>query len=74
MDHSPQRSLGLLTTLAGMRGARARTEQTVQFEVDAVASAMNTIRRLEGTGELTIHFANGKPNGLARWKTATPRS
>lgn len=52
-----------------MPGARAETQQSVRFEVRAINDAMDSIKRLQGTGQLTIHFADGKPNGLAEWKS-----
>lgn len=61
---------GLLTSLAGMPGGRAQTHQSVRFEVTAIEQAMDSIKRLQGTGALTIHFADGKPNGLAEWKAS----
>lgn len=63
---------GLLRSLAGMPGARAETHESVRFEVAAIESAMDSIKRLQGTGALTIHFANGKANGLAEWKASVP--
>jgi hypothetical protein len=60
---------GLLRSLAGLQGARAQTHQSVRFEVKAIEEAMESIKRLQGTGQLTIHFAQGKPNGLAEWKS-----
>ena len=61
---------GLLRSLAGMPGARAETHESVRFEVRAIEQAMESIKRLQGTGALTIHFSEGKPNGLAEWKTS----
>lgn len=61
---------GLLRSLAGMPGARAETHESVRFEVDGINEAMENIKRLQGTGALTIHFHDGKPNGLAEWKTS----
>lgn len=61
---------GLLRSLAGMPGARAETHESVRFEVTGIEDAMQSIRRLQGTGALTIHFHGGKPNGLAEWKTS----
>lgn len=61
---------GLLSSLAGMPGGRAQTHQSVRFEVTAIEEAMDSIRKLQGTGQLTINFANGKPNGLAEWKAS----
>lgn len=60
---------GLLRSLAGMPGGRTETHESVRFEVQAVEAAMESIRRLQGTGALTIHFNNGRPNGLAKWET-----
>lgn len=60
---------GLLRTLAGIPGARTETHESVRFEVDSIQKAMDSIKRLQGTGQLTIHFADGKPNGMAEWKT-----
>ena len=60
---------GLLRTLAGIPGARSETHESVRFEVDSIREAMDQIKRLQGTGQLTIHFADGKPNGFAEWKT-----
>jgi hypothetical protein len=60
---------GLLSSLAGLPSARKQTQETVRFEVAAISEAMAAIKQLQGTGQLTINFANGKPNGLAEWKT-----
>lgn len=60
---------GLLRSLAGIPGARSETQESVRFEVGAIQDAMESIKRLQGTGALTIHFHGGKPNGLAEWKT-----
>lgn len=60
---------GLLRTLAGMPGARAERQESVRFEVDGIKEAMESIKRLQGTGQLTINFADGKPNGMAEWKS-----
>ena len=57
----------LLSSLAGLPGARTDAP-AIRFEVKAISDAMNQIRRLQGTGSLTINFSNGKPNGLAEWK------
>lgn len=65
---------GLLRSLAGMPGARAQTHESVRFEVKGIEEAMESIRRLQGTGALTIHFAQGKPNGLAEWKSSLDKS
>ena len=61
---------GLLRSLAGMPGARSKTHESVRFEVEGIREAMDQIKRLQGTGQLTIHFADGKPNGMAEWKTS----
>ena len=61
---------GLLRSLAGMPGARSETHESVRFEVDGIRQAMDSIKRLQGTGALTIHFSEGRPNGLAEWKTS----
>ena len=60
---------GLLRSLAGMPGARSETQESVRFDAAGIGEAMENIKRLQGTGQLTIHFANGKMNGLAEWKT-----
>lgn len=65
---------GLLRTLAGMPGARTETQESVRFEVDGIREAMDQIKRLQGTGQLTINFADGKPNGMAEWKTKPKQS
>jgi hypothetical protein len=52
-----------------MPGARSDMEKRVRFEVNGLETAMENIKRLQGTGQLTIHFAQGKPNGLAEWKS-----
>ena len=59
---------GVLRTLAGMPGARTETHESVRFDVGTIRDVMDQIRRLQGTGSLTINFANGKPNGLAKWE------
>jgi isopentenyl diphosphate isomerase/L-lactate dehydrogenase-like FMN-dependent dehydrogenase len=61
---------GVLSSLAGMPGARAKRQESVQFSVNSIEEAMATIRRLQGTGALTINFHSGKPNGQAEWKTS----
>jgi hypothetical protein len=61
---------GLLSSLADIPGAHTETHQTVRFEVHLIEEAMDSIRRLQGTGQLTIHFHNGKANGLAQWISA----
>ena len=61
---------GLLRSLAGMPGARAETQESVRFEVTGIREAMDQIRRLQGTGALTIHFSERRPNGMAEWKTS----
>jgi hypothetical protein len=60
---------GLLRSLAGMPGARSETHEVLRFEVGGIREAMENIKRLQGTGQLTINFHSGKPNGLAEWKT-----
>ena len=57
-----------------MPGARSETHESVRFEVDGIRQAMDQIKRLQGTGQLTIHFADGKPNGMAEWKTSKRES
>ena len=52
-----------------MPGARTATQESVHFEVDSIKNAMDSIRQMQGTGQLTINFADGKPNGMAEWKT-----
>ena len=61
---------GLLQSLAGMPGGRHLTEvqESVRFEVDAIREATEQIKRLQGTGQLVINYADGKPSGLAEWK------
>ena len=53
-----------------MPGARAETEERVRFQVDGIDEAMNHIKKLQGTGALTIHFSEGSPSGMAEWKTS----
>lgn len=68
---------GLLSSLAGMPGARKETQQSVRFpaEEKAIREAIENIKRLQGTGQLRINFADGKPNGLVEWKISfKPRS
>ena len=59
---------GLLQSLAGMPGARARTQESVHFEVNSIQEAMERIKELQGTGALTINFHDGKAR-QAEWKT-----
>jgi len=61
---------GLLRSLAGMPGARSETHESVRFQAQSIQEAMENIKRLQGTGALTIHFSEGRPNGLAEWKTS----
>ena len=63
---------GLLRSLAGMPGARAETHFGVRFEVHSVEEAIKNIQRLQGTGQLTINFHSGRPNGLAEWRERKP--
>ena len=60
--------------LAGLPGARSQTQASVRFEVNGISDAMNHIKRLQGTGQLVINYADGKPNGLAEWKPAQRKS
>ena len=64
---------GLLRSLAGIPGARARTQESVHFEVASVQEAMEHIKELQGTGALIINFHAGKPHGKAEWKTSLPK-
>jgi hypothetical protein len=64
---------GLLRSLAGLPGARSQTQASVRFEVAGIQEAMESIKKLQGTGQLTLNFADGKPNGLAEWKTNLQR-
>lgn len=64
---------GLLRSLAGIPGARTQRQESVRFEVQSIQEAMDSIRRLQGTGQLVINYANGKPNGLAEWKSNLQR-
>ena len=68
---SPSADLnGLLAQLAGMPGARSQVQESVRFEVAGIREAMDQIKRLQGTGALTIHFSQGRPNGMAEWKSS----
>jgi len=60
---------GLLSSLAG---AKKQMQETVRFPAQgpSLREAIDHIKRLQGTGALTIHYADGKPNGLAEWKTS----
>lgn len=60
---------GLLRELAGIPGARSETHESVRFEVSAIRDVMDQIKRLQGTGQLVINYTQGKPNGLAEWKS-----
>ena len=51
-----------------MPGARTARQESVHFEVDRIRDVMESIKKLQGTGQLTINFADGKPNGEAEWK------
>ena len=59
---------GLLRSLAGIPGARIQNEESVRFDVKSVEAAMEQIRKLQGTGQLTINFAQGRASGQAQWK------
>ena len=65
---------GLLRSLAGMPGSRARTQESIHFEVNSIQQAMERIKELQGTGALTINFHQGKPHGKAEWKTSLPKA
>ena len=47
----------------------AHIHESVRFEVDSIQQAMEQIKRLQGTGRLTINFADGKPNGFVEWNS-----
>jgi hypothetical protein len=53
-----------------MPGARAKTQESVHFEVNSIQEAMEQIKNMQGTGALTINFHSGKPHGKAEWKTS----
>jgi hypothetical protein len=53
-----------------MPGAHTETHESVRFEAAGLKEAVESIKRLQGTGALTIHFSEGRPNGMAEWKTS----
>ena len=57
-------------SLASLSGAKVRVEERITFESSSLQAAMETIRKLGGTGALTISFLNGSPAGTAEWKTS----
>ena len=57
-------------SLASLSGAKVRLEERVTFESSSLQQAVETIRKLGGTGALTISFLNGSPAGTAEWKTS----
>ena len=61
---------GLLRSLAGMPGGHSEIRETVRFEVRSIQEAMEQIKRLQGTGQLVINYSDGKPSGLAEWKSS----
>ena len=65
---SPNGSGG--SPLSSLAGARVRLEERITFESASLQEAMETIRKLGGTGALTISFLNGSPAGTAEWKTS----
>lgn len=56
-------------SLASLSGARVRLEEHVIIESSSLREAMDTIRRIAGTGQLSISFLNGSPAGTVEWKT-----
>jgi hypothetical protein len=60
---------GLLESLSGMPNSRLDTHESLRFDARSIGEAIEHIKRLGGTGSLTVHFANGKANGLAEWRS-----
>ena len=46
----------------------SETRESVRFQVATLREAAEQIKRLQGTGQLVINYANGRPSGLAEWK------
>ena len=57
-------------SLASLSGAKTRVEEHVVFDSASLAAAVETIRKLGGTGQLTVRFLSGRPAGDAEWKTS----
>jgi hypothetical protein len=59
-----------LESLAGMTGVKVREEKRVQFPIASLDDALAAIRRLKGTGSLTVSFTDGGMQNVAEWKTS----
>ena len=57
-------------SLASLAGAKTRVEEHIVFDSSSLADAVETIRKLGGTGQLTVRFLSGRPAGEAEWKTS----
>jgi hypothetical protein len=57
-----------------MPGARSETHESVRFTAASIGEAIEQIKRLQGTGQLVINYADGKPSGLAEWKPSQRQS
>ncbi len=57
-------------SLASLSGAKLRVEERVTFEVGSLQEAMQKIKQLGGTGQLSISFLNGSAAGTAEWKSS----
>lgn len=53
---------------------RVKTFEAVNFPVSTLADIVSEIRKLNGTGQLTINFHAGKPSGQAEFKRETTKS
>lgn len=61
-------------SLSALTGARIRVEERISLPVSSLADAMQEIRKLGATGELTISFLNGSAAGDLHFRTTRKQS
>lgn len=61
-------------SLSSLAGAKVRVEEKISMPVSALAEAMQEIRKLGATGELTISFLNGSAAGDLHFRTTRKQS
>jgi hypothetical protein len=61
-------------TFTKLNGASVRTFESVHFDVSSLSEALDLIKRLGKSGELTVRFHRGSAAGNAEFKTAAEKS
>lgn len=57
-------------SLASLSGAKVRVEERVTFDSRELTAAIEQIRALGATGEMTVRFLSGRPAGEVAWRTS----